>query len=1129
MFLAASAIFIWQPCSIFGDSYILGAEDQKEENQNGETITGTLRAITEEGEVYEEGIWTSDKLSLQYEFTGQKDTTIQFACIEEGSDWSGETHWQEMILSPGADMFEAKLPELESGIYQVYIRTEEDMNEGERETEKETEEPKEEGQEMPSGPSAMLRLMIDYSAPEITALKLCERVPSAGQEYKDMEITNEVSGRKITGNSFLAAVSAEDLHSGINGFWYRWNTDEKFRFRKADNKGRARLPAAPEGKSCEGRFEVYAEDKAGNCSINREALQYLYDVRTPVIDEKQMKLHPLSEEGNVDYSVDLAHISSNSVKYWQKYGTYISGISVHDIDEFGGISSGIKKIWAEKNGRTIKCQVEPAADGSINDGRKRSVKLKVTGDSIDASGDRIRIFAEDQAGNRAVSKEIIIKTDYEKPEPVKITLLNSSGKPLLPFPSFDKNRYFSNQPVTAVLEAEDRLSGIGEIHYRVGDKEPFRKVSGSRKTLLLMPGYEGRITAYAVDRTGNSNELYPSRSGETVTENTPPEIMIESSPDAGKWQRDNIHFQIHVRDNMTASGLKSVVCRMDGEKIVSKDYTEAEVPRKEDMLEVTAAEESRKQEGYLLEVEAADLAGNCSVKKVRVRIDKKPPEVWLSGVEDGGVYKENKSVYLKFREQNYKGMEGEVLVTRAVPEGRTERNTIKFKMDSEECLRDFACTEEGIYTLVIRAWDAAGNQMKEQRFSFTIDKTSPEVRLSGVNEGEYYNQPVSVKLTVTEAFYENNTVKISGTKELDGKKTSVAPDRWSSKGIHTEWMQSFTEDGTYNIFVQAEDEAGNRSGEERISFIVDRTPPKITVDGITDYDISAAPVQFGIKVAESFYETSKIRMSAVRESQEGHKTVEKLEPFIPAGKETEQKFRFREDGIYTLTVRADDRAGNHTEEIRRLIIDTEDPVIRFIGQIDGRYLKEFKLPDRMPVVDDLTVPKYKIYLNGLEYNENDIIQREGSYRLRIEAEDEAGHKSRAGAKFIIDRTPPEIKWSGIGDSKVKNSPVNLSLQVEEGEKLEEITINGKKQLKKPAGKYNCRLEDPGTYMLKATAVDQAGNQVTEEKRLEIQLGNDSDDHNNKIMPILIFSAIGGVAAAALIAVGIPIMLLRVKE
>ena len=68
-----------------------------------------------------------------------------------------------------------------------------------------------------------------------------------------------------------------------------------------------------------------------------------------------------------------------------------------------------------------------------------------------------------------------------------------------------------------------------------------------------------------------------------------------------------------------------------------------------------------------------------------------------------------------------------------------------------------------------------------------------------------------------------------------------------------------------------------------------------------------------------------------------------------------------EDGIYQIRIKAKDRAGYEAEDHRQIIIDKANPVIGYVDDLQGKYLKSFMWNY---LKEELMTGFYNLYLRG---------------------------------------------------------------------------------------------------------------------------------------------------------------------
>ena len=93
------------------------------------------------------------------------------------------------------------------------------------------------------------------------------------------------------------------------------------------------------------------------------------------------------------------------------------------------------------------------------------------------------------------------------------------------------------------------------------------------------------------------------------------------------------------------------------------------------------------------------------------------------------------------------------------------------------------------------------------------------------------------------------------------------------------------------------------------------------------------------------------------------------------------------------------------------MIDTKNPVIKMVDELQGKYLKKFSWDYPVDVfIKDFTTFVHQIQMDGRLYPIGTEIDTEGRHTLQVNAIDAAGNEAVARAEFVIDHTPPKIQF-----------------------------------------------------------------------------------------------------------------------
>lgn len=254
----------------------------------------------------------------------------------------------------------------------------------------------------------------------------------------------------------------------------------------------------------------------------------------------------------------------------------------------------------------------------------------------------VKLNAEDAAGNKAKSVTLIFTIDNEKPD-IKITNVKDiygSGSVVMPIVTYSDS-YLSSKNISIKREDGRKLQEISERSHNVKN--------GAAKTYTIAEKRECdgiyTISCSCTDKAGNkataTKTFTVCRFGSRFDD--------EKAAGLNKRSVNEISSDIVIEEKNPA-GIKNRTC------MISKDgrTTFADVR----ILEVknspwptyrySFSKEQFSDEGiYDLNISSTDNAGNMSEystknKSIRFSVDKTPPQISISGVDEKTAYKENK-------------------------------------------------------------------------------------------------------------------------------------------------------------------------------------------------------------------------------------------------------------------------------------------------------------------------------------------------------------------------------------------------------------------------------------------------------------------------------------------------------
>ncbi|MCR5602639.1 MAG: Ig-like domain repeat protein [Lachnospiraceae bacterium] len=428
-----------------------------------------------------------------------------------------------------------------------------------------------------------------------------------------------------------------------------------------------------------------------------------------------------------------------------------------------------------------------------------------------------------------------------------------------------------------------------------------------------------------------------------------------------------------------------------------------------------------------------------------------------------------------------------------------------FNNDDSYCgtSREYQITEETLSDkgseLAVEVYDRAGN-LSTVKKTVKIDRTAPEIGISGANSGEVYNKPVRVSLSGKDAHPDSVTVRYNVMKKMGESEEQVADSTCSLREAIESEIFNADSQGDYTVNVSAADQAGNESVPMTVRFRVDRTAPSICFEEIGEGYILRTEGVLKINVSDDFADAYRV---TVKGSVDNGRGTRDLKPgdYRVEGCFSSNTYDFSEDGTYRITVEAEDEAGNGSEESIGFVIDRTPPVVQILN---GYEMQEEIITNEPPTISfSVTESNYETAMvvcdlkkrtdNGLEQVRapewvmdgeksqfSITIDEEGSYELNVRVTDMAGNISGKTIRFTLDTTKPEIDYVDTLDKKYVKSfrlPDNFADYVKDESGVEYNTYLN-------SANYDGEKEvnEDGKYILKITAVDDAGNQA--EKTVE---------------------------------------------
>lgn len=798
------------------------------------------------------------------------------------------------------------------------------------------------------------------------------------------------------------------------------------------------------------KIEYTISDKAGNTTV------------TSTIDLTNIKFDLLAPTFDVDYYVvdgtpTGTAIQESELANWQTKSIKVIVTPTEATAPAGETESGLAT-------NPVAVTYEDGTPISVtSNGGMYEFTLS------DSKEHKFKIAVSDNAGNIFVSD---IKT-------VKIDTVGLSGIKLTVGGWDTPTAFYGN--VEVKVSVDQSVSGLKKVDFIFHDNasgyEAIKTIdAASNVATCAFPieefsnGFDGYVKAVCYDDTGVS--IFPHVQNKDIS-------PIQYSKNAAiitlnanqEWTNQNVPVSFVVENQKTS--IAKIIYYVDG--VEKETITAFEDPHKYSFT-FDVDKVSSSPAGTEVVVKVINNAGLETRNNIYVFIDKQAPTVTLGGVTEGATYNSARSLQITTNDNIWQKLQPvSVTATRTIDGNTTDIDLGSYTVDSANHVMSKAFSEDGIYNVTVKAVDAAGNT-DTKTISFTIDRTAPVISMTGVKEGAYSSNPVTVTFQSVESFFDTNNVKITVERKIEGS-TYERTLTFNNTGKTSNLANTFTEDGDYTITMTAVDRAGNEATPQTLSFTVDCTAPSVTLTGTKDYFVTNQPVTLDFLVKEAYFETNQVQIRGSRRLANGKTEAINISGWSNTGISSSLSNEFTEDGYYTITISATDKAGNNKQQTIHFTIDTEAPVIGDLSQYDGKYLSSFELKESLEdLISELSVPTVKMTLNGEAYDGHEITE-DGKYTLVIEVVDEVGLSSTKSVEFVIDKTAPKIIFAGVEDKKTYTEAVRLNLSLEnENDTIVEILINGEPyELTEGQSSYDISFDTFGDYEVVVLTIDEAGN------------------------------------------------------
>ena len=246
----------------------------------------------------------------------------------------------------------------------------------------------------------------------------------------------------------------------------------------------------------------------------------------------------------------------------------------------------------------------------------------------------------------------------------------------------------------------------------------------------------------------------------------------------------------------------------------------------------------------------------------------------------------------------------------------------------KECTdgQQVSISEEGVWKVYVRTEDQVGNLKFSESAPICVDRTAPEITISGVSDQSANSGSLPIQISCEDAYYRPGSLKIQIHGSNGGKAPALKKSEESEQGCLIEYFdfpkeQSY--DDTYTLTVEASDLSGNRT-QKTAEFSVNRFGS--VFDLALDTKKKLKQYYFRHPTDIVFLETNIDYVGAskifCRENGEVRQLIRGTDYEVTmtgdASSWKQYQYRipassFQKEGIYELLLSSEDRANNQSD------------------------------------------------------------------------------------------------------------------------------------------------------------------------------------------------------------------------
>ena len=560
-----------------------------------------------------------------------------------------------------------------------------------------------------------------------------------------------------------------------------------------------------------------------------------------------------------------------------------------------------------------------------------------------------------------------------------------------------KSNYDTQNNQSQTVDIANSVSGSSVGGWSFDEKDNNLVTQMSRNITVKNNSNDIVLTVKLTDRAGNKTEIEKKFS----IDKTKPIIDVKYDNNEHTTYGGNDYYKADrtatvtvTERNFDESLVEAAIMRNGGRYTTIGGWTHNNNAADPDKSTHVAKIVYNTDGDFTFDIAVKDKAMNSADKftQQKFTVDKTAPVIDVSfdnnSAKNGNYYKADRTATIKITEHNFNSGSQYVNIPVSA-EGAAAPSVVGWSGSGDDHNATVSFNKDGKYSFTVDYTDLAGNKAVQKKVdSFYIDKTAPEVEITGVADHQAYNGTVAPVVTYRDDnFTDDHDFRFTKI-DINGKSDDTSKFDYDTGGNGvTEFIYKYRDfaevlenDGIYNFTVELSDKAGN-STSKSVTFSVNRFGSTFKAS-----DESKKLINNGYTNAEQDIVIEEINVTpltkhSVTLAKSGGNSTELVEntdyTFTSSNNGNEwcksvytvNKKNFSDEAAYTVTIMSVDKAKNtnnnrmadsslSTEQKNKrecaisFVVDKTSPLVSITGIKDNELYKEASKKVKIVCEDD---------------------------------------------------------------------------------------------------------------------------------------------------------------------------------